>query len=573
MENPRLRMGVEIELHGVWFTFVRTDQANEFWPVLMNVRVEDTMMGHNPIFVPQAFPNTTAAQYIDTIDWEADWGFIVCGDNYQSTTDDVLGVAPALQVNYGQCCFELNTAAHFIKESEHWIIVRLCAQAFRDTLLEFHAGNVPPPPNGTSFFTAHELWYSVDDLLAAYNTKVDNLWAQYQWAANRNKWKLKRSYDLDHFLGGGYKGVIGQWAGYFVISRNQNMAYELWCDTQVNYQVDLAYLYDHTDDWIELWTHMWIHGVKPHWPHPTVANLDPADGHKKPANIRFVYRNQITAALWRAARDEARNIMAVFPDPAYSTGATASQVKALLMMMFAVGTVAPDMAAGTAKNSYSQLPKTSPSSIAGKIGGAAHNTAHQALVGTLGLSVVANYANARAAAMRHAQHLRPYLSRSKPINVTPPLGQLPLDSYRVFAGIDAILSGALHNNFNNMWRATFSAMAVPGQANTYGYTAAAPFYCYWALAHTSRKATRYTPSGKVKVLFESRYGHNRLNVGFNPDAGDEAFYHAYRSLLMLTLPTNSERMARLASLKLFSTSASRKQFRKQIAKGQSKGEH
>lgn len=87
-----------------------------------------------------------------------------------------------------------------------------------------------------------------------------------------------------------------------------------------------------------------------------------------------------------------------------------------------------------------------------------------------------------------------------------------------------------------MWNATFhlsDQSNSPG--NNYGFTLDKPFCVAWAReVNTSLPATRYGPKGgRVKMLFESRYGTNKLNMGFNPYVQDFMFNRSYVSLVRL----------------------------------------
>ena len=68
-------------------------------------------------------------------------------------------------------------------------------------------------------------------------------------------------------MGGNHLGNAGNWKGYFTVPYEADPttaleAYRIWCDSQVNYEVDLEFLYDHLDEWLAVWEHMWLFNSK-----------------------------------------------------------------------------------------------------------------------------------------------------------------------------------------------------------------------------------------------------------------------------------------------------------------------
>lgn len=607
MQNPSLTMGLEVEMHGIWFTFMDTAQDDHFWPHPPGgTEAEDTMMGRNPILVPESLANNAASQYTDQLNWQANWGFLVGGDDFQTHNGTYIAGGGNDATDYCRCCFELASPANVISDARYWYISRRAMQLFRDAMYDFRGdANAPPTNHGVELFKnfkSHpvnpnqtpDIWYPIDDLIDHYNDKIDNYLTSIGVGVHdpeRSRWRLKKSYDLEQFenlVGGNHLGNVGNWRGYFTVPYEADPttaveAYRIWCDSQVNYEVDLEFLYDHLDEWLAVWEHMWLFNSKVGG---VRVSSDPDLGHKKLFGFKYVVRNHFNVALWRAAKVKANQFVnglltVLLLNPLANEPQIIRQLKSLVMMLFAVGSIRQEDGGptntGVNKNSYSQFPKTSPASIVGKFWSAAKRTtvrrmASHTPLATLGDVSIPSRAAAIVLNMRQVDNLRPYLA-SKPHSVKVPGVDSSQLKYKRQA--DATITGALTaQEFKQIWRGAFSDTALDA-GNHFGYTRAAPFYCYWALAHTAMPAVREHGSRKIKVLFESRFGHNMLNMGFNPDTTEETFYHSYRSILMLTAPDPAERVNFLGIIKGLSnsTSKTRSKFRKKMEKGQKRGVH
>jgi hypothetical protein len=73
----------------------------------------------------------------------------------------------------------------------------------------------------------------------------------------------------------------------------------------------------------------------------------------------------------------------------------------------------------------------------------------------------------------------------------------------------------------------------PNHANNQGFTVLVPFFCLWAQDVNSSYPATVHNLHEIKVLFESRYGRCKLNIGFNPYVRDWLFNMSYLSLVTL----------------------------------------
>ena len=164
------------------------------------------------------------------------------------------------------------------------------------------------------------------------------------------------------------------------------------------------------------------------------------------------------------------------------------------MYILAFGAITPELSQGTYKGSYSQFAKTSPASIANTIGWV-NMQAHFTSVAAV------NAANTAFNNTRNIANIRALMPAGSAIAGYP--------AYNV--SNDAIFSAAAPN-FALLWTSTFTHYATVAAANNDGYQLAGNFNCYWAFAHTAKPATIYA-GNKVRILMESRFSHNRLNIG------------------------------------------------------------
>jgi hypothetical protein len=103
-------------------------------------------------------------------------------------------------------------------------------------------------------------------------------------------------------------------------------------------------------------------------------------------------------------------------------------------------------------------------------------------------------------------------------------------------GVMAQQNAQTKTRFTKLWQGTFNHNTPLTQENNFGFIDAEPFWVFWAPKTKTKHppATYYTgQDGKphIKVLFESRYGRNKFNVGFDPFANDKMFVQSYLSLV------------------------------------------
>jgi len=134
-------MGLEIEMQNMRLTFKRTDLGRStdytLWPhpKAPLTMVEETMIKHNPILVPDIPQYAAQFPDIDQIKWEADWGFIVAGDSFSPEVTTFAATGTLLP--YSKCSLELQFAANFIHEGVYWAFARRAAGVFREVSSSF----------------------------------------------------------------------------------------------------------------------------------------------------------------------------------------------------------------------------------------------------------------------------------------------------------------------------------------------------------------------------------------------------------------------------------------------------
>ena len=111
-----LRFGLELEMHGIYFTFKREDSF-VFWDptpsaALRERHIEDTMIAQESILVPLNPPLAPNPPFLNAatqkVNWENEWGFRVVGDSHATATIKPVGGVPSTA---GSCILELATAA------------------------------------------------------------------------------------------------------------------------------------------------------------------------------------------------------------------------------------------------------------------------------------------------------------------------------------------------------------------------------------------------------------------------------------------------------------------------------
>lgn len=507
-----LRMGLEMELHGIVLTFMKRG-TTEFWPNSPS----ETLVGENAILIPE---NDATFVVDGKTNWESDWGFRAVGDRFAMGT--------ACGQNAGTCVLELATAANTYGDHAYWTSSRLCAKEFVEVINNFKLPGRPRAiPDGQA------QWYPLFDFVDLYNQRVDLLKPRNGF--DKSKFKLKPSMDVVGLASGTFKGQVGQkWDA--IISTNHPMVKPSsppFCDIQINYQIDLEWLDQNTDTWIGLWNSMWATKII-----TGGDTLDPNVGLTQTTSLTEVYRTQIFAALWRAAKAKATTLTAAVPPAALPA------IRGLITYLVAAGSVSVEEAGGsTSKNSFPQLPKTSPASVAkliGELRPEAVAVLKQLAGGATLSSVKTDIASLRVLS-----------------NLVAPPGQLSNLSPQIGAATypqsnDKMLTGSLNPHFDNMWPASLEPPTALTNANLYGFTSAAPFYCAWAGGvKTAYPATRRGTTTGIKMLFEGRYGTDKLNIGFNPYAKDFMFNRSYLSIVRALAPQASVAPAVTAIQQMF----------------------
>lgn len=229
-------------------------------------------------------------------------------------------------------------------------------------------------------------------------------------------------------------------------------------------------------------------------------------------------------------------------------------VKSLVMYLLVNGSITAAQATpDTVKNMFPQLSKTSPASIARLI---------ESIQPALG-----DYFHTLAtpdgkpvqdvlAWCQKSLRLKDVLAnepgnlpRTAPIPSDVPgatkYGSTPFNE--VDPGEDGgILSGPMPPDFKNTWYGTFNSANLTTEANHFGFATDNPFFVTWAQdVNFSFPAARHKDND-IKILFESRYGRNKLNLGFNPYIRDFMFTRSYLSLArLLALEADSASLARV----------------------------
>jgi len=65
------------------------------------------------------------------------------------------------------------------------------------------------------------------------------------------KWQLRFSPSLESIMAGSGPEP-GEWTPYIQVDN------DVWTDTQVNYEIDLEYLYVHAPEWRDMWKNIWM---------------------------------------------------------------------------------------------------------------------------------------------------------------------------------------------------------------------------------------------------------------------------------------------------------------------------
>ena len=264
-----------------------------------------------------------------------------------------------------------------------------------------------------------------------------------------------------------------------------------------------------------------------------------------------VYRTQLYAAIWLAARAKATALLDTHKHPNLTLDSPmASRIRGLLTYLLAAGAVSVRTTAdvGNVKNCVPQLPKTSPAAIAYQL--RMDEEAIKAAEGSLerpGAFTLDNLTSNAAAAvaqrfmtidrgdMTALQEQPALLNRDSPLFVG--------DTFPRYADSvwpENILKGPVSPNLRLMWQAALNPPAA-GMNNVKkpGYTTAEPFYVAWSndvrtsIAPSEKGAP---PGSSPRLSFESRYGFNKLNIGFDPTMNSFMFAKSYLSMVSVLAP-------------------------------------
>jgi hypothetical protein len=396
---------------------------------------------------------------------------------------------------------------------------RLCAKKFVEAMDDYRPNNIADP---NAIQDGPIRWYPLQTFLNLYNLKVQNLPARPGFVPDR--FKLTKSSSILDLENGVHVFSPGHhWDAYITCSNNP---LDTWCDVQVNYQMNLRTLDTNLYAWIGTWDSMWTAQTLHYGP------LDPNIGDMKNVPTPDIYRVQAYAAMWRLARAHAHLHFA----PPVAVGMASPLVYALITYVLVANSITiGGLGNASAKNSFPQLPKTSPASIARVI--EAMEPAATAFFQQLILP--------GGAYITQARNTSDFFLRNKAQLMLAP-GNLPQTAPQPGTNLFCVDDGGMlappaPANFVNTWNGSFdnANALVPGSpptvllGNRMGYVAAAPFYCMWASeVNSSLTATVYLVN-EIKILFESRYGRNKLNIGFNPYIQDFMFNRSYISLVRL----------------------------------------
>jgi hypothetical protein len=297
-----------------------------------------------------------------------------------------------------------------------------------------------------------------------------------------------------------------------------------------NYQMDMQNMYENLDNWLELWGSIWMHEYPDNRAY--YQQLDPDNGTRtiRRTPAMDVYRIQTYMALWRAAKAAAGTMMSktypnLIPDVCKPS------LGPLIAYLLVAGAINfAEVGSGSAKNSFAQLPKTSPSSILRQIN--AQIPHMEGVWENLSKPIVS-----KAAALVSYQ-LKNELTSKGNLPTGGPWPNSVKDYTGNNEGVLAKEREAVSATLEKMWRGTFDLTTPLSEQNNEGLCTQDPFCVPWAdEVNSSLGATRYGPNNsRIKVLFESRYGVSKLNVGFHPSATNFMFAQAYLSLVKCLAP-------------------------------------
>lgn len=561
---PAPRFGLETEMHGFMLSFMRTDAGEMiFWkqpPVLdanTTVKMDTTMVGASPILVP--LDDSTYkphGQPDSNVMWISDWGFRAVGDAFGGIT--VKRLIPRISLNelqdvgIGKCTIELQTAAQEVTNVDYWVFARRCLQAFRNTMTNFSCSTFEMDSDLLMISAKADRWIPLAEFVAAYNSAVDAIQAPDGFA--RDKFKFRISDRLQDLAAGTATGEIGpRWTpivaierGFDIVVKPPTPAYNqpwghpvpanspvLYCDVQLTYDMDLRSLFTDMADWQAMWASTWVYqfsdGV-------VDVKLDSTNGLQrwKKVPTTDIYSTQLCKSLWTTAAlaaDFHVNSIDLTHLPAGGTGRPL--LKALVTYLFVAGaSTYPEGNTSTAKNSFPQLPKTSPASIARALSVMFPNFAPQ-------LQSLSTLNEVERAVLAWSQIADMVLQPPQLASDGPCQGAMRTYANREGGPLVKPI-GNMNAYFRNMWTGTFNltGIAAAYPANN-GFSSLAPFHIPWAKDTQSSRPAARTPGVDgmdLKILIESRYSSCKLNQGFNAYATDAMFKQSYLSLVRFLAP-------------------------------------
>ncbi|OQO06174.1 hypothetical protein B0A48_08762 [Cryoendolithus antarcticus] len=254
-----------------------------------------------------------------------------------------------------------------------------------------------------------------------------------------------------------------------------------------------------------------------------------------------------SAALWRVAGNCAAKLVRLALAAAGDEGANGeeekgqeidlrepqrSQIVGLLTYLLAVGSLTPTLTMGrTPKNTYPQLPKTSPAALALAV--VAQDTSGAARRLFRGLSRDAFVSGVvRPLVLTEVRNIGNLVTVGGLRQVTPQPANTTLEvTYDRGTGAKDILAGGEPPLWQSMWKAALSLDATNlTAAYRFGLFSGAPFHVTWS--NDVQTAVPPTSGTSVPLLtFESRYGWNVMNIGWSPSTSRFMFAKSYLPLV------------------------------------------
>ncbi|OQO04341.1 hypothetical protein B0A48_10952 [Cryoendolithus antarcticus] len=524
MAIPGPRLGLEVEFHALKVIWRRHDDAT-FFPETAAGRADIPVRSFNvaqnrsvdaPIMVPV---DQRGYGTEDNVTWEGRFGMHCVPDALGRTNVYLPDGTLLPAVN---CCIlekQANTSAQPIADYGFWIQLHLCTRAFRAATLRFVDTSPERSPT---------MLRPLADFVVEYNAKVDEVRLPPGVVNTLDLFKLKLSDKVTSLADGSdprFKPV--RWDPLFIIARNEDQDL-----CHVNYQVDLGWLGSNVDSYTRLWWHTWAYRFDSGQP-----RLDPPVNTISKVGVSEVYRSMQYAALWQVARKYAAQLVTEEKDAALSAAAE-SQIIGLTTYLLAVGSLRPTTSMGmTPKNTYPQLPKTSPAALARAIDAQDASGAAGRTLMDLSTAVVA--ARAEQLMQVHVRNMFNLTTQGSLRITRPQLAWPGQEAYPHATGRKNIFSNGPPANFAALWRRALNVNDNTGYdlAHSFGFCEGAPFYVSWSSdVRTAVPPTSGVPASPPRLAFESRYASSTLNVGFSPSSATYMLVKSYLPLVMALAP-------------------------------------